>query len=86
MVFPAQLVQVNDGEQRQIFGFYRFVHSVSFWFLSCSIIGVAFPDGLKFRFLYDAGVEFLAPDMGVQFPWAFNSSTVGIGVISMAPS
>ena len=28
---------------------------------------MAFPDGLKFRFFYDAGVEFLAPDMGVQF-------------------
>ena len=28
---------------------------------------MAFPDGLKFRFLYGAGVEFLAPDMGVQF-------------------
>ena len=28
---------------------------------------LALPDGLKFRFLYDAGVEFLAPDMGVQF-------------------
>jgi hypothetical protein len=28
---------------------------------------VSFPDGLKFRLLYDAGVEFLAPDMGVQF-------------------
>ena len=33
MFFPAQLVQVNDGEQRQIFGFYRFVHSVSSWLL-----------------------------------------------------
>ena len=28
---------------------------------------MSFPDGLKFRLLYDAGVEFLAPDMGVQF-------------------
>ena len=28
---------------------------------------MAFPDGLKFGFLYDAGVELLAPDMGVQF-------------------
>ena len=27
---------------------------------------MVFPDDLKFRFLYDAGVEFLAPDMGVQ--------------------
>ena len=26
-----------------------------------------FPDGLKFRFLYCAGAELLAPDMGVQF-------------------
>ena len=30
-----------------------------------SAIKSAFPDGLKFRFLYDAGVELLAPDMGV---------------------
>ena len=28
---------------------------------------MALPDGLKFRLLYDAGVELLAPDMGVQF-------------------
>ena len=28
---------------------------------------MSFPDGLKFRLLYGAGVEFLAPDMGVQF-------------------
>ena len=28
---------------------------------------MSFPDGLKFRLLYGAGVEFLAPDMGIQF-------------------
>ena len=28
---------------------------------------MAFPGGLKFRLLYDAGVELLTPDMGVQF-------------------
>ena len=28
---------------------------------------MSFPDGLKFRLLYDEGVELLAPDMGVQF-------------------
>ena len=42
-----------------------------------------FPDGLKFRFLYDAGVEFLAPDTGVQFLHGgdgrdFNSSVVKV--------
>jgi len=31
--YDGALVQVNDGEQRQIFGFYRFVHSVSSWLL-----------------------------------------------------
>ena len=30
-------------------------------------MGTALPDGLKFCFLYYTGVEFPAPDMGVQF-------------------
>ena len=50
---------------------------------------MAFPDGLKFRFLYDAGVEFLAPDMGVQFLHSgdgrdFNSSIVKVGYVAGA--
>ena len=48
---------------------------------------MAFPDGLKFRFLYDAGAEFLAPDMGVQFLHGgdgrdFNSSIVKVGYVA----
>ena len=47
---------------------------------------MAFPDGLKFRFFYDAGVEFLAPDMGVQFLHGgdgrdFNGSIVKVGYV-----
>ena len=47
-------------------------------------MGVALPDGLKFRFLYQTGMELLTPDMGVEFLHGgngcdFNGSVVKVG-------